>query len=219
MFANNYYRNPYSSQFWGGAQKQAKYYDGHPDQLKSEGYRTSKTTGARGAFFKHINAKGQEVKIFRFIEGATPEYLAKIRQLRGQSPRKPITQRGATRAFNKYYTYSPGGRWASPRGAKLAKTYDLNRGPKRPEYLVNDRRYLRNPGKYDFDGVDNLGTKSHRAAPSAERRTQMKADLVKARAAKAAKSKSPSRQSSSPSRQSSVASTASAYGGLWNRYY
>ena len=216
MFANNYYRNPYSSQFWGGRKKNPKYYDGHPDQIQEDGYRKSKITGAKGAFFKHTNAKGEVVKIFRFIEGATPEYLAGIRQLRGQSPRKPITQRGATRAFNKYYTYSPNGRWASPRGAKLAKTYDLNRGPKRPEYLVNDRRYLRNPGKYDFDGVDNIGTKAHKM-PSAKQLD----NLRKGRAmSPRGKAKSPSRQ---PSRQassaSSTASTASAYGGLWNRYY
>lgn len=215
MFANNYYRNPYSTHFWGGAKGGPKFYDGHPDMVKSKGYRTSEKTGARGAWFKTTGAKGQPVVVFRWIEGASPEYLAQIRELRGRSPPKPITKKGATRAFNRYYTYSPGGRFKSARGAQMAKTYDLNRGPKTQDLLIGDRRYLRNPHKYDFDGVDNLGTMPHKKASP-----KQLANLAKGRALSPRGRKSPSRTSSSaPSRTSSTASTASAYGGLWNRYY
>ena len=207
---NNYYRNRYAAHFWGGAGKvkkdgtQKKWYVGHPAQVAEKGTKTDSKSGAVGAWFNSTSSKGEPIVIFRFVEGPTKEGWN-----RGPRTPKPLTLGRAKSAFEKYYTYSPGGRWKSPRGAALARTYDINRGPKKPEYLISDRRYKRNPHKYDYAGVD-VGPKSAKVASAKQLE-----NLRRGRALSPKGKKSPSRTSSA----SSTASTASAYGGLWNRYY
>jgi cbb3-type cytochrome oxidase cytochrome c subunit len=77
---------------------------------------------------------------------------------------RPITEDQAREAFEKYYktaTFRRGAKKGQPRftafGAKRARGYDLNHSTD-PSRIVTDSRYLRNPHKYDYPGVD-VGTK------------------------------------------------------------
>ena len=87
--------------------------------------------------------------------GMTPQRYARTH-------RRQITLGEAQRAFNKFYDPSTKfirgprkgqARFKSPRGVKAARTYDLNHTV-RPDRIVTDTRYLLNPGRWDFVGVD-----------------------------------------------------------------
>jgi len=67
----------------------------------------------------------------------------KSRYKLGELDRKQITKRQAVIAFNKAYKNK------GPR----SKSYDRNHYGERGE-VVSDRRYLRSPYEYDFEGVD-----------------------------------------------------------------
>merc|ERR1712232_147819 len=61
--------------------------------------------------------------------------------------RRKISVRAAKRAFNKYYRERKG----TERGNKIARTYDIRHTNKR---VVDDSRYLQNPHRFDYVGVD-----------------------------------------------------------------
>ena len=86
---------------------------------------------------------------WRIVQGASPQYMATIAKKRGVS--KPVTQKQAQRAFNRYYNKKDeNGKLL--RGVR-SRTYDLNHT--RPaDYVVDDQRFLRNPNRYDYEGVD-----------------------------------------------------------------
>ena len=105
--------------------------------------------GAKGALFNLSNGKTG----FRIINGPTHRV-----------PPRPITQAEAQKAFDKYYsrigTVRRGPRkgtprFASTRGLKSARTYDL-RHEKPAAKIIKDSRYLSPSGPYQFDypGVD-----------------------------------------------------------------
>ena len=82
--------------------------------------------------------------------------MAKLRSMRSEASRSPIKERQAVIAFNKYYknmktTSTKVTKDGNNLGRQMAKAYDANytNSP-----VVNDRRYLRSPHKYDFAGVD-----------------------------------------------------------------
>jgi hypothetical protein len=110
--------------------------------------------GVEGGYFMNPNGK----KVFRFTKSSA----AATQYARDQSQRK-ITPDEARAAFNRYYGTTSamhprtGARkYASPRGQKSAKTYDMKRT--KPGYVITDARYLRNPSRFDYPGVDD-GTK------------------------------------------------------------
>merc|ERR1712151_600238 len=61
--------------------------------------------------------------------------------------RRKISVKAAKRAFNKYYRERKG----TDRGNKIARSYDIRHTNKR---VVDDSRYLQNPHRFDFQGVD-----------------------------------------------------------------
>lgn len=91
--------------------------------------------------------------------------------------RTPITQAQAQAAFDRFYartqkiTNASGqkvGVYASPRGRRSARTYDLNHTLSSPSKLINDRRYISRPDLYDFAGVD-AGAKQRKALSDSQR--------------------------------------------------
>ena len=105
--------------------------------------------------------------------------------------KRPITQAEAQAAFNRFYksransrmTRGPNKgalRFASPRGRKAAMTYDLNHSSK-PSRVITDARYLRNPGRWDYPGVDT-GAKVRKVSPKQLANQQRFAAMARARA-------------------------------------
>jgi hypothetical protein len=96
-------------------------------------------SGAVGAFF----ADGK----FRFVKGVNAGTRS------GMSPnrRRPLSKRGAARAFNKYYREK---RYKRDSSKKAAITRDMCHKAKN---VISDRRYRSRTGpkRYDFDGVDD----------------------------------------------------------------
>ena len=101
--------------------------------------------------------------------GMTPQRYARTH-------RRQITLGEAQRAFEKFYNPSTQitrgprkgqPRFKSPRGVKMAKTYDQNHTSR----TVTDTRYLRNPGRWDFAGVDT-GSKVRKPPTEAQLRAR-----------------------------------------------
>jgi len=89
---------------------------------------------------------------------------------------KQISLAQAKRAYNDYYADTS--RWTTAKGRKTALTRDNN-------YTNNvtlTSTYARNPGKYDYPGVDD-GAKKPKPRTEAQK-TKLRENLVKARAAK-----------------------------------
>ncbi len=119
------------------------------------GERRDLSNGAAGEY--RLNANGKLV--FRIVQGANKAGIKKMQEAR-KHPRK-ISKAEAQAAYDKYYTGrrpnirrgprkgTP--RFSSPRGMRAAGTYDLNHTNQR---VITDARYLRNPHRYDFEGVD-----------------------------------------------------------------
>lgn len=108
------------------------------------------------------NKAGQQMTVFRIVS-STPAAAEKARMARS-NPR-PISQDEAKAAFEKYYartrTIKRGPRkglprFKSPRGRRAARTYDLNHTSpgKDGKRMVKDARYLHNPNRYEYEGVD-----------------------------------------------------------------
>ena len=65
---------------------------------------------------------------------------------------KALSKSKAQKAFNEYYANRD---YSSETRRNAAIKRDLNSSPRNAsKYLVNDERYLLNPGRYDFKGVD-----------------------------------------------------------------
>jgi len=98
--------------------------------------------------------------------------------------RKPISQKSATIAFNKYWKARMGvakasGKKHAPRGVASAMGRDILYG--RPTGLRTTTSYKRNPAKLEYEGVD-FGAKRYKPATGARA-----AALARGRAALAAK--------------------------------
>lgn len=135
---------------------------------------------ANGAVYEQVVMKkkdGTKGLKTRFIQGASKEALDEIRR----SPRKEITKAQAQRAFDKYY--SNPANFKSRRGMKQAKTYDLRHTTK-DSRISKTKAYLRNPHKYDFEGVDTGPVPVK--YPAGQRLDALKAQLERGRATVAA---------------------------------
>jgi hypothetical protein len=146
---------------------------------------------ATGAYFKVTKADGSQGKVFRIYKSS--KAIAANATTYKRAP-KAITKAQAQNAFDRYYdrthTVKRGPRkgsprYASPTGRRSAGTYDRDhRMPTRagrPSPVIADTRYLNNPGRWDFQGVDT-GSKKRKPLSAAQ-----KAALVKGRAALRAK--------------------------------
>lgn len=153
----------------GRMAKSAQQYERNPHRYDLQGVDTgamvrkpptAKQLAARAAFADRARARSAAAKAAK----------APTVQTAG-APRayKPITADQARAAFTEYYasnpTYSRGPRKGvakfTAQGAKLAMAYDTNHTGKR---VVADTRYLRNPHRFDFQGVDT-GAKVRKTSP------------------------------------------------------
>ena len=103
--------------------------------------KTGEETGAQGAF--GINENGK--RVWRIIKGASPETMARIRQI----PSKELSLKEAQSRFNKAYGPKDLKNFKSERGQKQSRTYDLNHADK----IDTTVRY--NPRRSDYPGVDD----------------------------------------------------------------
>lgn len=119
---------------------------------------TTKTykNGATGAKFNAVKADGGKTVVHRII-ASTGASASAARDARANP--KPITQAQAKKAYDR--AYKPGAkirrgpnkgapRFKSDKGAMAAKTYDAGH----TKNVIADSRYLKNPYKFDFAGVD-----------------------------------------------------------------
>lgn len=115
------------------------------DIIKHKG--RSVETLSNGAIAGYVNTP--DGVRWRIVQGASPAYMSTIAAKRGVS--KPVTKVKAQRAFNRYYNKKDAN-GKLLRGVR-ARTYDLNH-TRDPAFVVGDQRFLRNPNRYDFEGVD-----------------------------------------------------------------
>ena len=94
--------------------------------------------GAIGAFFND----GQ----FRFVKGAD-----NLRSVSRKSRKVSYSPRGAKNVMSRYYNKK---QYKSPGRRAAAMKRDMCRENK-PEHVVEDSRWARNPGKYDLKGFDD----------------------------------------------------------------
>ncbi len=166
-----------SNQQYGGAKYSAS-------QLT--GVRTL-TNGARGGFLAITKKDGTPGKRFVIFDAKNVN-MAALQAAR----RRPITQAQAQTAFDKYYKnmrtakYRRGPqkgkpRFHSPRGIKAARTYDLGHTMKGSR-VISDARYLHNPHRYDYTGVDTGAKVRKVSAPSAKQLAARAAFTARAKA-------------------------------------
>ena len=128
--------------------------------------------GAVGAFFND----GQ----FRFVKGA--DNLASV----SRSPRAvAYSKKGAQNVMSRYYNKKS---YKSPGRRAAAMKRDMCRQNK-PEHVVSDSRWARNPGKYDLAGFDDGSHCDGKVQRYVRRAASPKqaAALAKGRARRAAK--------------------------------
>lgn len=132
------------------------------------------SNGATGAYFTKTKADGTQGRVFRIYKSSRAAVQGAIDARK--NPRQ-ITQAQAQQAFDKYYartrTIKRGPRkgqpvFASPRGRKAARTYDLTHTSNNPDKRISDARYLHNPHAYEFQGVDT-GSKVRKPLSIAQR--------------------------------------------------
>jgi len=99
-------------------------------------------TLANGAQGTYVNGK------WRIVKGASAAQLSAARSLRGS---KKLSQASAKRAFERYYKQRS---YKSDRSRKAARSRDLSSRPKSDKKITDTTRYLRNPGRLDYPGVD-----------------------------------------------------------------
>jgi len=115
---------------------------------------------------------------------------------RGRKSRsyKPITKAQAEMAFNRWYkdAYRKG-KFASAKGMRASMTYDLNHRSK----VVKDERYLKNPHKYDFRGIDDGPMPKRRLTGAAKKSHERKKRSMAARRRRSKSRRSKSTRSKS----------------------
>lgn len=116
---------------------------------------------ANGAVAGYVMVDGKEK--WRIVSGASKDYLAGVRRVKG-SPHKALSPKAAQLAFNRHYGPRGLKHYASPRGQKAARTYDLNH----TKNVVGDIRYRRSPHRFDYQGVDT-GAKVRAARSPAQK--------------------------------------------------
>ena len=115
-----------------------------------EGQRTL----ANGAVAGYVmNAEGK--KVWRIVDASGVD-MSGLRDAKdGRYSKKELTPNAAQNAFDRHYSeknVGQGKRFKSMRGMRQARTYDINHTSNK--HVVSDARFRRNPGKYDFVGLD-----------------------------------------------------------------
>ena len=128
---------------------------------------------------KKDGTPGVAVRILKQEPGVGQRIAANAHAKRSAeaAARTPITQAQAQAAFDRFYartqkmTNAASEKvpiYASPRGRRSARTYDLNHTLSNPAKVINDRRYISRPDLYDFAGVDT-GAKQRKALSANQR--------------------------------------------------
>ena len=89
------------------------------------------------------------------VEGAPQEQFDRIRhrsKVGEKKGTKPLSVSSAKAAFTRYWKNRD---FKSPRSRMAAMQYDLNYAPANDDDIVTTKRYLRNPGKFDYKGFDD----------------------------------------------------------------
>ena len=116
---------------------------------KIQGSERTLANGAVIARFRAVKSDGTPTEVTRIVS-STGSAAAAARAAPRAGP-KSITAAQAQAAFDRFYSRADHKGYASMRGQKSARTYDLNHTTGTP---IADSRYLRNPSRWDFQGVD-----------------------------------------------------------------
>lgn len=93
--------------------------------------------------------------VWTTVHGAPAEQFERIRHrsVKGEKKgAKPLSLNAAKAAFTRYWKNRE---FKSPRSRQAAMQMDLNYAPANDEDIVTTKRYLRNPGKFDYKGFDD----------------------------------------------------------------
>jgi len=93
--------------------------------------------------------------VWTTVHGAPQDQFDRIRHrsvVGEKKGTKPLSLNAAKAAFTRYYKNRD---YKSPRSRMAAMQNDLNYAPANDEDIVTTKRYLRNPGKFDYKGFDD----------------------------------------------------------------
>jgi len=103
--------------------------------------KSGKRTLSNGSIAGYVDKNAKKWRIVN-SKGVEKEYLKNINKT-------PISEERAQKSFDRYYNNVDN--FASDRGRKQSRTYDMNHTSKKTS---NTSAYTRNPRKYDYPGVD-----------------------------------------------------------------
>ena len=117
---------------------------------KSRSSSKSPASASKSRSSSKASASASPVKAPRKSKTTKPS--AKKHRVSRKRVYKTISKSKAQQAFNEYYANRD---YSSETRRNAAIKRDLNSSPRNAnKYLVKDERYLLNPGRYDFKGVD-----------------------------------------------------------------
>lgn len=103
----------------------------------------------------HLDEDGKQKLVWTTVVGAPQDQFDRIRHrsVKGeQKGTKPLSLSSAKAAFTRYWKNRE---FKSDRSRKAAMQMDLNYAPADENDIVTTKRYLRNPGKFDYKGFDD----------------------------------------------------------------
>ena len=114
------------------------------------GYSTHDRNGKQ-----HVDEDGKAKLVWTTVVGAPAEQFNRIRHrsVKGEKKgTKPLSMTSAKAAFTRYWKNRD---FKSDRSRKAAMQMDLNYAPANENDIVTSKRYLRNPGRFDYKGFDD----------------------------------------------------------------
>lgn len=144
-----------------------------PLKMEADGVHVALENGALATWEPRVNNAGARYAKWIIVQGAPKTYLDKVRTPKGQKQQgKPLSREQAVEAFNRYYARRD---YKTDAARQAAMKHDMEYSPSHKGVVDKDRifsstRYLRNPGKFDYPGVDDgpkISKNSGRGNPAA----------------------------------------------------
>jgi len=128
-------------------------------KMEADGVHVALENGALATWEPAVSEKtGKSYAKWVIVQGAPKSYLDRVRTPKGQKQQgKPLSLEKATKAFNQYYARRD---YKSDAAMDAAIKRDMEYSPSHKGQVDKDRiwkstRYLRNPGKLDYPGLDD----------------------------------------------------------------
>lgn len=145
-----------------------------PLKVNADGKTVTLASGVKAGYKKATSSSGKAYLRWVIVDASANKGKgnANMKAISARRGSKSLSRKSAERAFNRYYRTRD---YESPRARKAAMSRDMHYSPKDAKKVTSTTRYLRNPGKLDYPGLD--------AGPKKSSARGNLAALAKARAA------------------------------------